>query len=308
MLLSLAATSWSVAPVEPPAAQLPELPALLEVMTRVAGLYADAALDFTCEELIVETGPGRHARYTVGGVPPRYQRWGERDRQTYRFDYFYVFNEEASAGPPGFQDYRTHRTDGAASGEPVRLEPSDLGLPAYLSRAYSWIFLFQPALRGNLAFRLEPDEHIDGRPVRVLRFEPVAGADPSTPRWSGRIWIDRERYQLLRVEAVESGFSQAALKTPGEAAPQVLFTRAEVEFGLEKNGLRFPTEVTVDAIVVQLELPLAASHREHTERLLARGVSALDRVFRIEQRYRNYRFFGVRAFEEVEARIRGEHR
>lgn len=275
------------------AATQSELPQLLGMMARVAGLYRDAALSFTCQERATET---------------RYRSWGRvASRKTYRFDYFYVFNDPAAALleglEPGLQDYRTYVKDDDPAAEPVRVDPGELGLAAHLQRAYSWVFVFLPGLRERLAFELEGRDRALGRDAWVVTFVPQGDPSPDLD-WVGRAWIDRETYQLLRVDAASSGdFTAARIAGTAEVGRPYLFTHVRTEFDFEKNGLRFPSDATLAATQLPLEEPTTGGYLKLARRLLDDGIPR-QRQFLVQQKYRDYRFFSVRTEEEVQTAIR----
>ncbi len=321
---------------ESQSAAAPDLEVLLDVMGRVAGLYRDYALSFTCLERITDT------RY---GIQDRVAR-----RTTHRFDYFYVFevatapdpaptdDATVAAGekvdPPGgavghLQDYRTVRgpqEDGSAQ----RVELGDVGLPAYLERAYSWVFVFQPGLREHFDFALEGRDKIDGQAALVVRFDPRPPYRPGLNDWFGRAWIDADRYQLLRVEAVQSQEALTMVQSgspiatgtdedaatrsvraaeigvlgeppPSEGRPEdgQLFAWAQVDFGQDTNGMRFPSRATLIGTAVRLEEMNDESYRDAVAEILRHGI-ARQRLFRVQHQYSDYRFFSVRTATEID--------
>ena len=311
------AATWALLPITARSApsmlpsrspQIPELGSLLDVMGRVAGLYRDNALSFTCVERITDT------RYRVQNRVAR--------RTTHLFDYFYVFddvpapdalpvddadavNADAETTPRSqagrLQDYRTTRglqDDGAAR----RVLLGDLGLPAYLERAYSWIFVFQPGLRDYFEFALEGRDEIDGRPALVVRFDPRAPYEAGRNDWFGRAWIDADRYQLLRVEAVQSQEVLAVLRAAAVSESPLggyLFTWARVDFEQDTNGMRFPSRAMLIGAGVSMTDLSDESYRAKASEMLNDGIDH-DRLFRIEHRYSDYRFFSVRTATEIE--------
>ncbi len=283
-----------------------QLDDLLGTLARVSELYGDSALNFTCVERITQT------RFRS------LDRIGERS--SHAFDYFYVFNtaEEAAASDgairAGLRDYRTE-PGVALDGEAGRVNPSDLGL-AHLSRAYSWIFVFGADASSSYVFIQEPDGRAQGKPAHVVGFEPRQPIRMGLNDWSGRAWIDKETTQLLRVEAVTSAEylasagGRAANRTEGglnvsTASDLYGMTHAEVDFGEEKNGLRFPSRAMLTGTLIRLDASDPGTYREATRQILDRGIK-MNRTFRVEQTYRDYRFFSVRTEAEVQRRLRDQ--
>jgi len=288
------------------AARPQELADVLQTLGRVSALYGDSALSFACVERISQT---------------RFRSLDRIDTRTsHTFDYFYVFNTredvDASGGQlrVGLQDYRT-RSGAAADGTAEHINPADLGV-AHLSRAYSWVFIFGTEASPNFIFIQEPDGEALGRPAYLIGFEPRLPIRPGLNDWSGRAWVDKETMQLLRVEAVtsaeflQSNARAAQLRAEGGLNMAMTddnygFLHAEVEFGIDKNGLRFPSQALLTGTLVRLEQGDYAGYQEAARELLDRGIR-MDRTFRVEQSYRDYRFFSVRTAIEVEERIRGQ--
>ena len=283
-----------------------DLSELLVMMGRLSELYGDSALNFTCVERITQT------RFRS------LDRIGERASHT--FDYFYVFNtvEEAAASGgtvrAGLRDYRTE-PGVAVDGEAGRISPAELGL-AFLSRAYSWIFVFGVEASPNYVFIQEPDGTALGRPSYVIGFEPRLPVRMGLNDWSGRAWIDKETMQLLRVEAVTSAEylasvgQRAANRTEGglnvaTADDLYGFTHAEVEFAEQKNGLRFPSRSMLTGTLIRLDEKEPGSYRQATRELLERGIK-MNKTYRVEQAYRDYRFFSVRTEAEVRQHLRDQ--
>ena len=299
-------TALTTLPVRARAATGQELGELLATLGRLSELYGDSALNFTCVERITQT------RFLS------LDRIGERASHT--FDYFYVFNTVEAASESGgtlragLRDYRTE-PGVAAEGEAGRINPAELGL-AYLSRSYSWIFVFGLEASPNYVFIQEPDDTALGRPAHVIGFEPRLPIRMGLNDWSGRAWIDKETMQLLRVEAVtsaeylESSGQRAANRTEGgvnvaTASDLYGFTHAEVDFGEEKNGLRFPSRSMLTGTLIRVDGEDSGSYRQATRKLLERGIK-MNKTFRVEQAYRDYRFFSVRTEAEVQQRLRDQ--
>jgi len=294
---------WSPrARANPPAGQ--ELGLILGTLGRLSELYGDNALRFTCVERITQT------RFRS------LDRIGARASHT--FDYFYVFNtvEDVAASDgtlrAGLRDYRTE-PGVAVDGESGRIDPAELGL-AHLSRAYSWIFVFGLEASSHYIFIQEPDDTAMGRPAHVIGFEPQLPIRMGLNDWFGRAWVDKKTMQLLRVEAVTSA---EYLESDGQRAPNRTegglnartandlygFVHAEVEFGEEKNGLRFPSLTMLTGTLLRLDGRDYGDYRVAAREILARGIK-MDRTFRVEQAYRDYRFFSVRTAIEVQQHLR----
>lgn len=264
---------------------VPPLSVLLQRLGRVAGLYRDNALRFTCDETITYRGTG--------------------GKRTYRLEYIYVYTED-----DGLADYRVFRRRAAgrraakdkrkrgASSE-TTVSPADLDdldLPNYLLRAYSWAFIFEASRRERYEYELEGQEKIAGNRAVRIRFEPLPPFVEGVNEWFGTAWVDLQTYQLLRVEAMlllDYRKQKRMERLLREASPNVSYTTDEIrrvvtDFGLLENEMRFPSEVTFSAS------GYVVSGRKRDSRL--REVP----LYQVRQTYDNYRFFGVRTREEVD--------
>ena len=139
-----------------------ELSEILATLGRISELYQSQALSFTCVERISVL------RYLSQ------DRIGSR--KGYRFDYYYGYDageDGRAAGAAGLRDYRMDiDSRGEADAEPVDL--LQVGIPAAITRAYSWIFMFQPGLQQQFIFIQEADGRALGRDAWVIGFEPRA--------------------------------------------------------------------------------------------------------------------------------------
>ena len=277
ILLMVLMLSRAPAPEVPAAAQVPgdaRLEDLLERLARVSELYRDAALRFSCEETITDSGLG-------GG--------------TSRFDYIYVFDPR-----DGFKDYRTRKVRGRL--RRVTLEKSRV--PRFLSQAYSWAFVFAAARQRLHRYEILGEDTVLGRTALRLRFEPIPPYWEELNSWFGTAWIDRETSQLLRVEAMrpdqraEQGRLEADLAggLVWSGLRRYLIERVSTDFTVEKNGMRFPAKVVIEMT-------------RHVVRSRDTGrTSKVSPVYRVEQTYDHYQFFSVRTQEEIRDMISGAPR
>ena len=246
------------------------LPRILERLSRIAWLYADTALRFACDETIVSK-PGR----------------------TLRYDYIYTVGEDRR-----LRDYRTQHGGHDAK----EIPPDRIPVSPWMSQSYSWIFLFREDRQPLFRFTLEGEDEALGRPAYRVAFEPVFPIDKELSDWFGTLWVDRESSMILRVVAERSLDRMAWRRIDEETLKQLggqggdrlhVTTRSYVtEFGVVRNGLRFPSLVSID--VTDHAVPGF------------RGETQTSRPLRrVEQRYENYRFFNVRTAEEIERQIGG---
>jgi hypothetical protein len=257
-----------------PNADLPTLDSVLEHLDRVAGLYRDQALRFTCDETIT---------YTTDDAI-----------KTHEFTYIYLYSDDNR-----LMDSREPRGPAPDASPRKRERLENYGLPMYVLRAYSWLFLFERAKQPFHRYEvLGPGEALD-RPAIRVRFEAVPPYQGGVNEWCGTTWVDRDTWQPLRVEAmaVEQCGSTEQLKQQiaGSTAPsKATLTWIMTEFDVVENGMRFPGRVVAKRSTYRVEMVGdMPSMRERP-------------VFEITQRYENYKFFGVRTEEEISKTIKGE--
>jgi hypothetical protein len=275
-LIALPAVHSPAGAAEP---QDPDLTPLLDRLGRVAWLYADTALHFSCRETITVDGGSAH-----------------------HYDYIYTHDADGR-----FKDYRTR--PGGHSGEEVDL--AEERLPRWLGQAYSWVFIFRADRRERYRFAASDGGEVLGRPALRLDFTPILPYEENVNDWWGTFFIDKDTSQILKVEATglndfleRARFADTikALRasppdksSPGYIEPPPLFFKFETIttlFGTEKNGMRFPSEVQIESR--RYRVP---GHRGQE--------SDAQRIYKVRQTYTKYRFFSVRTAAEIKAMLSG---
>mgnify|MGYP001060058022 CR=1 FL=1 len=255
----------------------PRLADLLAHMSRVASLYRALALRFECTETL---------EYTAR------EDWPSRSGFA-RFSYLYQRDEEGR-----FEDCRLYRTTLTTAERSRCVLPDEPGMPLYLRNAYLWILAFSDTRRPWHEYRIAGEQAVLGRPAILVEFGPRGAVRPGVNDWYGRAWIDRDTYQLLRVHALRPQYQHAkeALERArmtnvngGTRAAEYEVESVETEFGEEKNGMRFVSEI-------RLHVARYRWVKDYREEAL------LD----VRQTYRDYRFFRIASREEIGAIVRGE--
>jgi hypothetical protein len=260
----------------------PELPpsdvaleALLEGLARQAEVYRDSALRFTCDERVVEIHRGK--------------------RRAFEFEYVYAYDDAGR-----LQDHRMTRriAERVRKGKalPGPVDPADLGLRAFVLRAYSSIFIFAREYRHLYEFEILGEEETLGRPAVKVRIAALPPHVDGLNHWFGAAWVDRDTHQLLRFRGLEAGDREAKeLYDKGvvqEGSPfrgrLHFFDEIDVEFGVRSGEIRFPSRV------VMVRTEFATSWKASYLRTEA------VRDLRTVQSYDNYRIFGVRSAETIE--------
>jgi len=245
----------------------PALPEILIGLDRASRLYLDTALHFTCNETITVPFEGAHR---VG-----------------RFQYIFVH------GPDGaFLDYRMPRGKGVRQ----EADPGKLGFQSYLQRAYFWVLVFNSARQRHFHYTALGKGEALGVMAQLIRFEPIPPYREAINDWFGTAWVDPQTFQILRVQAMKADKHETwermrrdlELRTAGdeESGRYYEIQTATTEFGMVKNGMRFPSR----AEVVSSLYYFSKSWPDQ---------AVLAREERTVQVYKGYRFFGVRTKDEV---------
>ncbi len=257
---------------------LTELDLTLERLGRVAALYADTALRFTCEERI---------RGHFGGARRQYQ-------------FAYVYGRTPTGKLDDFRFWPEPQQDAAAGGSDAAVKLESLGLPEFISRAYSWIFIFEAKKLYLHQFELAGREWALDRPAMALNFRAVRPYYAELNEWDGTILVDAETFQPLVVRATpiehrpgKAAYDRIRADPTGTVQGRIEFSSVTTEFGVVQNGMRFPSRVLIER----------AGGRTRTIRSAIESGLTLyqtgESIYRIEQSYSNYQFFGVRTTEQV---------
>jgi len=220
-----------------------------------ASAYETIALRFVCIESI---------------------RLSDEPRNEKRYDYMYVQAEEQRYRP--FRQVHTGRL-----GKMVSEANVDFNFPD----AYSWTLMFVPDRQHLFHFKRVGQEWFSLRQTQILQFEaPLPFTSGKTIyEWSGKVWVDVENYNILKVEA-EPGNQSARLKEELKSyrqAPRFLIypmgrrphgQRYNITFLNELHDISLPDEVEV----VSFTLDLQAQEEWEGQTVL---------------RYSGYQFFGV---------------
>ena len=233
----------------------PDLELLLDHLGEKARVYEAVALRFICIEAARSSeDPGNERRY----------------------DYMYV-EEEAQR----YRPYRQRHT--GRPGRGVAEANLEVGFPD----SYSWTLMFSPQRQHLFRFRDGGQEWFSLRLAHVLEFTaPLPFTSGRTIyEWSGRVWIDAENYNFLKVEA-EPGNQAERLKQELRAyrqAPRILV------FPLARRPLGARYNITFLNEFQRLSLPDFAEYRRFT--LDLQGGEDLQAVQTL--RYTGYQFFDV---------------
>lgn len=254
------------------AAQVPSPGTEARTLARVLALAADycdrlsrASLDFVCLEEVSERIQDRNPVSPTSA----FGRPGWRnDIVEHRYLYDYQFISE---GDRKTEKRRILELDGIKR----KAEDADLDTLTFFYRnvLFGAVDLLDGSRQPFYRYALKSRETLDGRPVLIFEAEPAPGLAVAVNR--GTVWIRESDAAILKIVwNVDSMARTAAIQATAKefrGTPEILQV---TEFGLEKNGVRFPTRFGVEEAYVT----------KKGKRIVR---STMDAV------YRDFRFFTV---------------
>ncbi len=228
---------------------------LLDHLGEKARVYESVALRFICIETF---------------------HTAENPNNERRYDYMYV---EAEA-----QRYRPYRQ--RHTGRPGRTV-SETALEVGFPDSYSWTLMFSPDRQQLFRFKYSGQEWFSLRQAYILEFTAPLPFNSGTMiyEWSGKVWVDAENYNFLKVEA-QPGNQENRLKDELKSyrqAPRILI----FPLGRKPQGASY--DITFLNEYQKLSLPDTAEYRSFTLDLQGQQeVEALETL-----RYSGYQFFNV---------------
>lgn len=262
------------APVKSPAPVPTPAAAATPVGTAATGANATVDLD----HLLRSLGQRAHAYETVAlrFVCIESIRTTENPKNERRFDFMYVEAQEQRYRP--FRQAHTGRL-----GKTVPETTLNFSFPD----AFSWTLMFAPDRQKLFHFRHAGQEWFSLREAHILEFTAPLPFTTGTTiyQWSGRIWVDIENFNILKVEA-EPGHQSERLKEQLKAyrqAPRFLvFPMGKRPQGQSYN-ITFLNELHNLSLPDQLEFKTFTLNLEGKEEWESLTVL----------RYSGYQFFGV---------------
>jgi hypothetical protein len=266
LLLSVAAAPEALS------AQVPSPGSEAQTLARVLALAADycdrlsrASLDFVCLEEVTERIQDRNPVYPSSA----FGRPGWRnDIVEHRYLYDYQFISE---GDRKTEKRRILELDGIRR----KAEDADLDTLTFFYRnvLFGAADLLDGSRQPFYRYALKARETLDGQPVLVIEAEPAPGLAVAVNRGTVRI-RESDAAILKIVWNVRSMEKTAAIQATAKefrGAPEILQV---TEFGLEKNGVRFPSRFGVEEAYVT----------KKGRRIVRSTMNAV---------YRDYKFFTV---------------
>ena len=224
-----------------------------------------ASIDFVCLEEVTERIQERNPVYPSSAFGQPGWRNDVVEHQ-YLYDYQFVTEHGQKT-----EKRRVLKIDGIKRKD----EASDLDTLTYIYKnvLFGAVDLLDETRQGFYRYALKGREMMDGQPALVIEATPAPGLAVDIHR--GTVWLRESDAAILKI--VWNGASlerNAAIRMTAKefkGAPQILQV---TEFGLEKNGVRFPTRFAVEEAYI-------------TKRGRKIVRSTMDAV------YRDYKFFTV---------------
>jgi len=238
---------------------------LLALAAEYCARLSRSSIDFVCLEDITEKIQERNPVYPTSA----FGRPGWRnDIVTHRYLYDYQFVVESGRKT---EKRRMLEHDG------IKKDKEVIGLDTlsffYKNVLFGAVDLLDASRQGFYRYSLEGRETEDGRPVSVIAADPVPGLGSTLNR--GTVWIREDDAAILKIvwNVADMEGAPAILETAKEfkGTPRILQV---TEFGLEKNGIRFPSRFGIEEAYID-------------KKGRKRVRSELDVV------YRDYKFFTV---------------
>ncbi len=232
-----------------------DLAAFLEAEAAYCRRLESAALDFTCRETIEEkVDLTRDVENPPAAAPDWSKPPGSRlapgatilSRSTARSRRSLVHHFQFIRNLKG--SIRQTRTllaeDGRSPSAPVaKIEAANLDYGRALLAPAS---LFAERFRGDFDYAVTGRTKVGGKPAVIVEAKPRPEALVAQ-NVSGKAWIEPETGLILKIEWDESRVGrQGVFGKRGEKykmSPRIVVT---AEFGVEKNGLRFPTRLVLE--------------------------------------------------------------
>jgi hypothetical protein len=244
-------------------------PEVMKLVNARAQLYEKAALGFSCEETVIQ------GKFSSGT--------GENKKeQKNRYDYLYEGSAES-----GYKEVRMLPSKSGDPADSKEVDP-DLDVPG----AYDWALLFTKHHQPYFRFELAGTERVGFQTAAIISFRGAKAFDhgKEIQEWSGRVWVNNESGNFVKVEADPNGQEERlaqrtdewrkALRIVGistKRQPRGFHYR--LDFTVEKFGLSFPGEAETRRFALDI-----MGDEELKERTV--------------QRFRSYVFFNVNSAED----------
>lgn len=202
----------------------------------------EVALDFVCLEEVSEQYIDR-ARSFTGGLLGRVVEKDMLRKHTYVFDYQFIRKDDRKA-----ERRILLKQDGRKTRKKItRLKTR---MFVYKNVLFGPINLLAEDRQSFFVYEMVGNEILDGRKTAVIKAVPAPGFQQMMD--GGQIWVDEKNFSILKIEwnhermAKSAIIQDMALRYKGE--PRITQI---IEFGIEKNGIRFPSHYSIEEAYVK---------------------------------------------------------
>jgi hypothetical protein len=258
-----------LAPTRYRAEEADPFPEVMKLVNARAQLYEKAALGFSCEETVIQ------GKFSSGT--------GENKReQKNRYDYLYEGSPESG--------YREVRMLPSKNGDPADSKEVDPGLD--VPGAYDWALLFTKQHQPYFRFELAGAERVGFQSTAILAFRGAKSFEhgKTIQEWSGRVWVNNESGNFVKVEADPNGQEERLAQRTDEWRKALRIVGISTK--RQPRGFHYRLEFTIDKF--GLSFPGEAETRRFALDMM--GTEELKE--RTAQRFRNYVFFNVNSAED----------
>jgi hypothetical protein len=235
---------------------------ILERAAKYCEKVKNAALYFVCEERIEE----EILKQSYRTSSPVFRTPDRKDNHAYIYDYQLIKKDG------GVEEHRTLLEEDGKK-KLVKDAPLKTKLFYSLKSVYGPVGFLSKESQSLYSFKLQGEDEFLGRKAYILKFRPKSGE--KIDRNYGTIWVDKENSSVLKIEMdQESLEGYESLKARAEKRKTRPILTARHEYGIEKNGIRFPSRTVFEESYVGPWVPKYRNSQVIIE-------------------YRNYRFFTV---------------
>lgn len=239
-------------PPTPPAAPLQASVPLAELLSKAADYcrrLEASAFDFVCREEISETldpnldidrkTPAPAASQTEFLGPSIVLSRARKFRSSYVYDYQCIRTEGK---------LREVRNQIEENGKPVSVPNAALktSVVVWGTALLAPAGIFGERVQPNYGFTVAGEDRVGATPVVLVEARPRPGAPPARSLY-GKAWIDPATGDILRVEWSDSRVGRFGIfEKRGQLYKRTPRLIIRSEFRAEKNGIRFPSRLTVE--------------------------------------------------------------
>lgn len=282
LVLALSAPGQSTPSANPP--RILPLDVILEKTAAYCRALEASVLDFVCLEEVKETIDPSLDVASPAPLPDITDKWGVLGRVvvsprrpgTIKRSYVYDYQCVRSGGA-----IRETRTLIEENGKKRNVPNAALktAVVVFGTALQGPVGLLEKRFQGRYQYQVIGLGEAAGRPSILVDVRPKPGTPASTNLY-GKVWVDRETADILKIEWSENRVGRYdVFRLRGERFGRTPHLTIVSEFRAEKNGIRFPTRLSVEE-----------SYRDEKGKAFLRSTTSVT--------YKDFRFFTV----EVEHR------